>query len=514
MIAYAPERRGSTVTATQEIGWIDNDAALARLVAALAHTSIAAVDTEFVREKTYYPQLCLIQIGTGEQVACIDCLAGLDLDAALRAAVRSELHVGAAQRAAGSRGRSFSSRAACRRGSSTRRSPRRCTGYPPQVGPRGIAETHARRRARRELRAHRLEPAAAARSRRCATRSTTFAICSRPGSGSTPSSAGSAAANGCARTASACSPSSPSRTRRRCGRASKACTGCRSRRSARRSRSCAGAKRRRSAAIGRGAGCSPTTRCSRSRRRCRATPTRSRRSPTRSSSRAALRPCSRRSRRATTPSCKPKCARTPRKPMPDKTLVKSLQERVRQHAAVLGIEPEILATKRDLVGVALGDPPLHLRTGWRAKELAPILERVHQPVSARPRSRAHRRSRDRREYVPVGCVRDVLSPTLPGASVCATPRAPTLIARGVHPHRMQRRRHRASGLHDGGVAAVSVEQGFRDRLRTGMCARRAPGTVFRRVSETLLDDRCRDAMRRETSERQRYFRPRADLRRE
>jgi ribonuclease D len=67
------------VTATQEIGWIDNDAALARLVAALAQTSIAAVDTEFVREKTYYPQLCLIQVGTPTQVACIDCLADLDL---------------------------------------------------------------------------------------------------------------------------------------------------------------------------------------------------------------------------------------------------------------------------------------------------------------------------------------------------------------------------------------------------------------------------------------------------
>ena len=67
------------VNTTQEIGWIDDDAALARLVAALASTSIAAVDTEFVREKTYYPQLCLIQIATSEQVACIDCLATLDL---------------------------------------------------------------------------------------------------------------------------------------------------------------------------------------------------------------------------------------------------------------------------------------------------------------------------------------------------------------------------------------------------------------------------------------------------
>jgi ribonuclease D len=59
--------------------------------------------------------------------------------------------------------------------------------------------------------------------------------------------------------------------------------------------------------------------------------------------------------------------------MPDKALVKMLQERVRQHATVLKLEPEILATKRDLVGVALNDAPTHLRTGWRAKELAPIL---------------------------------------------------------------------------------------------------------------------------------------------
>jgi ribonuclease D len=70
-------------------------------------------------------------------------------------------------------------------------------------------------------------------------------------------------------------------------------------------------------------------------------------------------------------------------PMPDKALVKSLQERVREHAAVLGIEPEILATKRDLVGVALGNPPDHLRAGWRAKELAPILAGTTVPPEPR-----------------------------------------------------------------------------------------------------------------------------------
>jgi ribonuclease D len=94
------------VTATQEIGWIDNDAALAPLVAALEHVSIAAIDTEFVREKTYYPQLCLIQVGTGGHAACIDCLADLDL---------TPLYARRISRWC------FSSRAACRRGSSTRR---------------------------------------------------------------------------------------------------------------------------------------------------------------------------------------------------------------------------------------------------------------------------------------------------------------------------------------------------------------------------------------------------------
>lgn len=48
---------------------------------ALRDAPYVAVDTEFMREKTYYPQLCLLQIGHGEQVAAIDPLvAGIDLD--------------------------------------------------------------------------------------------------------------------------------------------------------------------------------------------------------------------------------------------------------------------------------------------------------------------------------------------------------------------------------------------------------------------------------------------------
>ena len=40
---------------------------------------ILAVDTEFLRERTYYPKLCLIQIATHEESASIDPLAIDDL---------------------------------------------------------------------------------------------------------------------------------------------------------------------------------------------------------------------------------------------------------------------------------------------------------------------------------------------------------------------------------------------------------------------------------------------------
>ena len=41
--------------------------------------SIVAVDTEFLREKTYSAQLCLIQLGIAEHQYCIDVLAIEDL---------------------------------------------------------------------------------------------------------------------------------------------------------------------------------------------------------------------------------------------------------------------------------------------------------------------------------------------------------------------------------------------------------------------------------------------------
>jgi ribonuclease D len=80
IIAHDRKATGRTVTTTQTIGWVATADKLAQLLDALANESIAAVDTEFVREKTYYPQLCLIQVATHEHAACIDCLAPLDLE--------------------------------------------------------------------------------------------------------------------------------------------------------------------------------------------------------------------------------------------------------------------------------------------------------------------------------------------------------------------------------------------------------------------------------------------------
>lgn len=55
--------------------YIDSPAALESLCARLRGRPWIAVDTEFMREKTYYPELCLVQVATDEVVACVDPLA-------------------------------------------------------------------------------------------------------------------------------------------------------------------------------------------------------------------------------------------------------------------------------------------------------------------------------------------------------------------------------------------------------------------------------------------------------
>ncbi|MCG5536668.1 ribonuclease D [Ectothiorhodospira mobilis] len=59
--------------------FIDQGDALQALCARLQQAPWIALDTEFLREKTYYPRLCLVQVATEEEVACIDPLALKDL---------------------------------------------------------------------------------------------------------------------------------------------------------------------------------------------------------------------------------------------------------------------------------------------------------------------------------------------------------------------------------------------------------------------------------------------------
>lgn len=59
---------------------ITDSATLAALVERLSRSPFVAVDTEFMRENTYWPDLCLIQIANTEEAAAIDPKAeGLDL---------------------------------------------------------------------------------------------------------------------------------------------------------------------------------------------------------------------------------------------------------------------------------------------------------------------------------------------------------------------------------------------------------------------------------------------------
>jgi len=62
-----------------DIQYIDTPDALRLFSEQISGADWIALDTEFLREKTYYPKLCLIQIATTEVVACIDPIALDDL---------------------------------------------------------------------------------------------------------------------------------------------------------------------------------------------------------------------------------------------------------------------------------------------------------------------------------------------------------------------------------------------------------------------------------------------------
>ena len=63
-----------------EMRFVDTPQALTELCQELQSADVVAVDTEFIREKTYYAKLCLIQVASDSVTACVDPLTLNNLD--------------------------------------------------------------------------------------------------------------------------------------------------------------------------------------------------------------------------------------------------------------------------------------------------------------------------------------------------------------------------------------------------------------------------------------------------
>lgn len=65
---------------SSQMRYVDTPEALSQLCQELQSAHVIAVDTEFIREKTYYAKLCLLQVASDSVIACIDPLALDNLD--------------------------------------------------------------------------------------------------------------------------------------------------------------------------------------------------------------------------------------------------------------------------------------------------------------------------------------------------------------------------------------------------------------------------------------------------
>lgn len=72
-------RDGIAVTTMNDIQYIDTIQALDRMCEHLRDREWLAVDTEFIRIRTYFPRLALVQIADAEQIYCVDPVALSDL---------------------------------------------------------------------------------------------------------------------------------------------------------------------------------------------------------------------------------------------------------------------------------------------------------------------------------------------------------------------------------------------------------------------------------------------------
>ncbi len=62
-----------------QVRFVTRDKELGALIEAMRGADYLPLDTEFVRERTYFPQLALLQIATGDTVWLVDPVSGLDL---------------------------------------------------------------------------------------------------------------------------------------------------------------------------------------------------------------------------------------------------------------------------------------------------------------------------------------------------------------------------------------------------------------------------------------------------
>ena len=61
--------------------WVDRHDELPGLARTLEAQADIGVDTEFLRERTFFPKLCLLQLAAGGRIWCVDTLRGGSLDA-------------------------------------------------------------------------------------------------------------------------------------------------------------------------------------------------------------------------------------------------------------------------------------------------------------------------------------------------------------------------------------------------------------------------------------------------
>jgi ribonuclease D len=60
--------------------WVDRQEELLGLARTLESQSLIGVDTEFLRERTFFPRLCLLQLSAGGGIWCVDTLRGGSLE--------------------------------------------------------------------------------------------------------------------------------------------------------------------------------------------------------------------------------------------------------------------------------------------------------------------------------------------------------------------------------------------------------------------------------------------------